>query len=124
MAERPAFFAASKPKANPAAAAPLNRGLTAEPAEPASCSLQRHMGNASSPCQRRRAVDHVSPAASWARLVVRLISGPSIIAAWRRLLKKQLRIRRLQRIWGLLGLHLQQFPASLRQRLQRELKKQ
>ena len=38
--------------------------------------------------------------------------------AWRQLIKALQRIRRLQRIWGLLGSHLQRaYPASLRDRL-------
>ena len=39
------------------------------------------------------------------------------IAAWRRLVRSLQRIRRLQRIWGLLGQFLQTFPSELRQSL-------
>ena len=36
---------------------------------------------------------------------------------WTRLVRKALRIRRLQRIWGYLGGYLRGLPASLRERL-------
>ena len=39
------------------------------------------------------------------------------VAAWRRLVCALHRIRRLQRIWGLLGQFLQTFPSGLRQQL-------
>ena len=38
-------------------------------------------------------------------------------AVWRRLVRSLHRIRRLQRIWGLLGQFLQTFPSGLRQQL-------
>ena len=43
---------------------------------------------------------------------------------WRQLVIKCFRIRRLQRIFGYVGQFLQQYPSSLRARLQKELKKQ
>lgn len=39
------------------------------------------------------------------------------IAVWRRLVRSLHRIRRLQRIWGLLGQFLQTFPKGLRDQL-------
>ena len=39
------------------------------------------------------------------------------VAAWRRLVRALHRIRRLQRIWGLLRQFLQSFPSGLRQQL-------
>ena len=44
-------------------------------------------------------------------------AGAARIAAWERLVRALHRIRRLQRIWGLLGQFLQTFPSGLRQRL-------
>ena len=38
-------------------------------------------------------------------------------ARWRRLVRALQRIRRLQRLWGLLGWFLQSFPPELRDRL-------
>lgn len=48
----------------------------------------------------------------------------AIEAAWHRLVRKQFRIRRLMRIWGLLGQFLKEIPEPLRRRLQREIKKE
>ena len=45
------------------------------------------------------------------------------IAAWRRLVRSLFRIRRLQRIWGNLGQHLQTYPSELRKSLQDHLPK-
>ena len=48
-------------------------------------------------------------------------SEPDTTAAvrrWTRLVRHALRVRRLQRIWGLLGGFLRGFPATLRERLQ------
>eukprot|EP00972_Heterocapsa_arctica_P042579 6276160-Heterocapsa_arctica.AAC.1 len=42
---------------------------------------------------------------------------PSVIDRWRRLVRHLLRLRRLQRLLGYLGQHLQRYPASLRLRL-------
>jgi hypothetical protein len=39
------------------------------------------------------------------------------LAAWRRLVKKAKRVRRLQAIWGNLGQHLQTFDGGIRDRL-------
>ena len=47
----------------------------------------------------------------------RAAAGAVRIAAWERLVRALHRIRRLQRIWGLLGQFLQGFPSGLRQRL-------
>ena len=41
----------------------------------------------------------------------------SVVAAWGRLVRALHRIRRLQRIWGLLGQFLQSFPKELRDQL-------
>ena len=42
---------------------------------------------------------------------------------WERLVRKMFRIRRLQRIWGNLGQHLQQFGGDLRRDLRNQMKK-
>ena len=44
-------------------------------------------------------------------------AGAVRIAVWRRLVRSLHRIRRLQRIWGLLGQFLQSFPKGLRDQL-------
>ena len=46
------------------------------------------------------------------------------VAAWRRLVRALYRIRRLQRIWGLLGQFLQTFPKGLRDQLLDKFPKQ
>ena len=46
------------------------------------------------------------------------------IAVWRRLVRSLHRIRRLQRIWGLLGQFLQTFPSELRKSLLDQYPKQ
>ena len=46
------------------------------------------------------------------------------IAVWRRLVRSLHRIRRLQRIWGLLGQFLQTFPKGLRDQLLDKFPKQ
>ena len=46
------------------------------------------------------------------------------IAVWRRLVRSLYRIRRLQRIWGLLGQFLQTFPSELRKSLLDKFPKQ
>ena len=47
------------------------------------------------------------PAAlQWARLVQRILGGLDQVARWRRLLRKTLRTRRLQRIFAYCGHHL------------------
>ena len=44
-------------------------------------------------------------------------SPPATLPLWRRLLRRLLRLRQLQRYLGYLGLYLQDYPRSLRDRL-------
>jgi len=44
-------------------------------------------------------------------------SNPGVVGRWARVVRAALRVRRLQRIWGILGQFLQSFPAELRDRL-------
>ena len=44
-------------------------------------------------------------------------TNPEVVERWARVVRSALRVRRLQRIWGILGQFLQTFPAELRDRL-------
>jgi hypothetical protein len=43
--------------------------------------------------------------------------GARAVRNWQRIVRTAHRVRRLQRLWGHLGLFLQTFPSSLRDRL-------
>jgi len=50
--------------------------------------------------------------------------GDRAQAQWRRLIRKALRLRRLQRLFGHVGQHLQTFPSEIRRDLQRHFPKE
>jgi len=77
-----------------------------------SCGRRRQPGHQSGPAIRR-----------WRHFYLVLVRGPALQAIWRRWVRRQLRLRRLQRIFGNVGQFLQLFPASLRARLQKQLPK-
>ena len=82
------------------------------------------MGAAYPGCSRRAPAQREQRLDGWPRLARRLLRQPLVQAAWGRLLRKQLRIRRLQRLWHGIGLVLQGVPKSLRARFSSGLPKQ
>ena len=59
----------------------------------------------------------VAEAAAPSPLATERRDNPAAVAEWERLVRKFWRLRRLQRIFGILGQHLQSFDSGIRDRL-------